>query len=186
MDRCTILYYWIYNSVKEHKIKNNIITESFYDYYSNMCTFQRRAKCFYYSYDDIYEAPVNIIFLDIFQHNINTITSMLDNPNGTFNVNLQMYICECINIYNKVNITYCVEKDDKDEKITRTCNSLDAFKQTYNTYLSGLKYTKYKIPSLDTEVEEYSNNCISQAEIIKSVTDSPRSEETSSYSTNDP
>ncbi|GAB70078.1 hypothetical protein PCYB_008270, partial [Plasmodium cynomolgi strain B] len=115
-EDCVILYYWIYNLVKQHDIKDSLITPIFYDNYSKLCTYKRKVNCFYYDYYDHFEEPVNMIFLDIFQHNIHIIKKALENPKDQINDNLQKYICKCIHIYNEMHDKYCLSNYDNDQK----------------------------------------------------------------------
>ncbi|GAB69652.1 hypothetical protein PCYB_004010 [Plasmodium cynomolgi strain B] len=158
-EECMILYYWIYSSVKQHNINNNLITPIFYDNYSRFCTYERKANCFYNLYYDYFEDPVGMIFLDIFQQNINTVINMLGNTDVRINANLQKYICECINIYNEMNKTYCLSDVYNDEKRTWTCSRLAAVKLTYDAYLAGKLYKNYVIPVLGRNEGEYLEMC---------------------------
>ncbi|GAB70034.1 hypothetical protein PCYB_007830, partial [Plasmodium cynomolgi strain B] len=107
-EDCFILYYWIYNSVKQYGVNFNIITPVFYNYYSRFCTYKRKVNCFYYNYYDHFEEPVKMIFLDIFHHNIDIIRNELSGPDN--NNNLQKYICKFINIYKEMYREYCIKR----------------------------------------------------------------------------
>ncbi|SCA81940.1 VIR protein [Plasmodium vivax] len=160
-DRCKILHYWIYNSIKNQRISNSLITECFDDYKGHMNGTGKTPNCHYYSYDDIYKDPVKMIKLEIFQSNINTVTDMLNKENKPLNHNLQNYICECVNIYKEMDKNYCRNNDDRDHKRELTCSTLKSFKTTYESFLSKNTYKNYKIPSLDDVENEYKNNCVS-------------------------
>ncbi|GAB70032.1 hypothetical protein PCYB_007810, partial [Plasmodium cynomolgi strain B] len=150
-DDCIILYYWIYNSVKQHNINNKLITAIFYDNYSKACTYLRRAKCFYYDfYYDMFEEPVYMVFLEIFRDNIYTIINTLKSEDKETNDKLQEYACNCIHIYKKMNDKYCVKKHYDDQKSSLTCSILRAFKQTYDSYFARELYNKtHIIPDID-------------------------------------
>ncbi|KMZ89735.1 hypothetical protein PVMG_04565 [Plasmodium vivax Mauritania I] len=156
-NRCNILYYWIYNSVKNKQISNNLIADCFGDYVYHMGNIKITPKCYYHPYEDIYKEPMNMIILEIFQSTMKTVTDMLDMENNTFDPDLQKYICECVNIYKELNKKYCHHKD---QKRTLTCSMLDTVKQTYNLYLSDKEYQKYKIPSLDNVEKVYTDKCM--------------------------
>ncbi|KMZ88545.1 hypothetical protein PVBG_04754 [Plasmodium vivax Brazil I] len=158
-DNCKILHYWIYNSVRKHKISDKIITACFQDYIDYMRHIGRGHRCSYYSYDDMYEEPMNIIILDIFQSNINIIQNTLNREYVSTNFPLRKYICECIKIYKEMKPIYCPKSDAKSEKSNKTCEMLDTFKNTYESYLSSTQHENYKIKSLDNDEVEYLAMC---------------------------
>ncbi|CAI7720803.1 Plasmodium vivax Vir protein, putative [Plasmodium vivax] len=157
-DRCNILHYWIYNSVKNLQISNNLITHCFSDYKDHMRKIYITPKCHYNPYEDNYKEPMNMIILEIFQSTMKTVTDMLDKKNDKINYDLQKYICECVKIYKEMYKTYCRNKDE-DNKSELTCSTLNTVKQTYNWFLSGKSYKNYYIPSLDKDDVEYLAMC---------------------------
>ncbi|GAB69998.1 hypothetical protein PCYB_007470, partial [Plasmodium cynomolgi strain B] len=164
-EDCTVLYYWIYKSVNQYSINDNLITPIFYDNYSKLCTYQRKANCFYYHYYDYFKDPVKMIFLDIFHHNIDIIRKSLggaDNENS-----LQKYICKCIHIYKEMYKKYCPYNDDKDKKRKNTCSMLSIVKYTYDTFLREHIYNKqYAIPYIEDVEDYYSEKCIEPESIL--------------------
>ncbi|GAB69770.1 hypothetical protein PCYB_005190 [Plasmodium cynomolgi strain B] len=100
-DFCAILYYWVYKTKQEKNIDITLINEIFNNSFSKTCTYDRIAKCYYYSYYDEFEEPVNIIFWDIFQKHMDIIRDNLHNPHYSINANLLTYICKCVYIYKK-------------------------------------------------------------------------------------
>ncbi|CAG9474590.1 unnamed protein product [Plasmodium vivax] len=158
-DRCKILNYWIYNLVRKHQISDTIITECFDDYNRNMRIIGQKGICHYYSYDDIYKDPVNMIILEIFQSYMKIVTDMLNKENHTINSDLQMYICECVNIYKEMDKTYC-RNNDEDKKRIFTCSMLNTFRDTYKFFLSATQNKNYNIPSLDDVEKEYNDKCM--------------------------
>ncbi|KMZ76760.1 hypothetical protein PVIIG_05868 [Plasmodium vivax India VII] len=158
-DRCRILYYWIYNSARKHKISDEIITGCFQDYIDFMSQIGRGHRCSYNSYDAMYEEPMNIIILDIFQSNMNIIENKLDDTDASINFPLRKYICECIEVYKKMYKQYCPKVDAHSEKRKRTCDMLDTIKTTYNSFISGKSYENNKIPYIDNDTEEYLTMC---------------------------
>ncbi|KMZ83257.1 hypothetical protein PVBG_05227 [Plasmodium vivax Brazil I] len=159
-DRCKILHYWLYNSVKNQQISNNLITDCFVDYKGHMSSISITAKCPYNPYEENFIEPMNMIILDIFQSNINIIIDIVTTQNYT-NPNLQNYICECINIYKEMYKSYCRNNNDGDEKRKLTCNTLNTFRDTYKIFLSATQNKNYNIPSIDYVEEEYTNKCLS-------------------------
>ncbi|KMZ88569.1 hypothetical protein PVBG_04778 [Plasmodium vivax Brazil I] len=166
-EDCTNLNNWVYNSKKKYDIPDNIITECFDDYKTFMDKTYNISRCSYYSYDDIYEEPINIIILNIFVNNIDIIQDTLNGEYISTNFPLRKYICECIKIYKAMNPIYCPKSDAKSEKSNKTCEMLNTFKNTYESYLSATSNKNYKIKSLDNDEVEYLAMC---------TQDKPRSE----------
>ncbi|KMZ88547.1 hypothetical protein PVBG_04756 [Plasmodium vivax Brazil I] len=158
-ERCNNLNIWIYNSMKKHGIPENIITKCFEDYNGFMRGIRTDPRCSYYSYDTNYNEPINIIKLNIFESNMDIIHNKLDRAYDSVNLPLQMYICECIDIFKKMYKKYCPKMDADSEKRKRTCNMLELIKTTYNLFISGKLYQNNKMPSLDNDSDEYFDMC---------------------------
>ncbi|CAI7720801.1 PIR protein [Plasmodium vivax] len=158
-EDCNNLNNWVNNSIKKYKIPDNIITECFNDYTDVISKTGREHRCAYFSYEYMYEEPINIIILNIFGSNMNVIHNALDRSYNSINLPLQMYICECIKIYKEMYKKHCHNKYDNDPKRILTCNNLNAVKSTYDIYLSGKPYKDYKIPPLDKDEVEYLTMC---------------------------
>ncbi|SCA60366.1 VIR protein [Plasmodium vivax] len=158
-EDCIILNNWIYNSMKKHKIPKNIITGCFDDYNDMMRNINQHTRCSYYAYDDIYEEPINIIILNIFESNMNIIQDTLDGEYDSIKFPLRKYICECIKIYKEMKHQYCPKSNEKSENSYKTCEMLNTFKNTYEQYLSPTQHKHYKIPSLDNLEEDYLTMC---------------------------
>ncbi|CAI7724148.1 PIR protein [Plasmodium vivax] len=158
-EDCTNLNNWVYNSMRKYNILDNIIVKCFQDYINFMKGIHTESRCSYYSYDDKYEEPINIIILNIFESNMNIILHTLNGAYDYINLPLLKYICECIKIYKEMYKKHCHNKYDNNPKRIQTCNNLNAVKRTYDIYLSGKSYRDYKIPSLDNDTEEYMTMC---------------------------
>ncbi|KMZ76750.1 hypothetical protein PVIIG_05608 [Plasmodium vivax India VII] len=156
-DRCKILYYWVYNSAKNKHISNKLITDCFNDYKDHMTNINKKPKCYYYPFEDSYNEPIDMIILEIFHTNMKALTDILSKENSKINLDLQKYICECVNIYKEMDKKYCLGKDSNS---SLTCIMLYVVKQMYNLYLSGKDYHKYKIPSLYDVEKEYTAKCL--------------------------
>ncbi|KMZ89773.1 hypothetical protein PVMG_04603 [Plasmodium vivax Mauritania I] len=150
-ERCNNLNDWIYNSMKKHKIPEDIITGCFDDYNVIMKGIEQPTRCFYYSYDKNYIEPINVIKLQNFHDNINIIESTMKNkiePNYSL---CQKYICECVNIYKSTFKEHCSPVNSTNDKIKKTCDILSTFKSSYTTYLYNKDGLRDNIPSLDSE-----------------------------------
>ncbi|KMZ95759.1 hypothetical protein PVMG_05358 [Plasmodium vivax Mauritania I] len=158
-EDCTNLNNWVYNSIKKYDIPDNIITECFDDYKTFMDKTYNISRCSYYSYDDIYEEPINIIILNIFVSIIDIIQNTLDGTYVSNNFPLRNYICECIKIYKDMKEKYCPMSNTKSENRYKTCEILNTFKKTYESYLSDTQHKNYKTKSLDNDEAEYLAMC---------------------------
>ncbi|CAI7724292.1 Plasmodium vivax Vir protein, putative [Plasmodium vivax] len=54
---------------------------------------------------------------------------------------------------------YCPRSSENSEKSNKTCEMLNTFKSTYESYLSSTQHINYKIPSLDKDEVEYLTMC---------------------------
>ncbi|KMZ88587.1 hypothetical protein PVBG_04796 [Plasmodium vivax Brazil I] len=158
-EDCNNLNNWVYSSKKEYNVPDEIITECFNDFKRNMNGAGIYDICNYYSYEDNYKEPINIIILDIFQSNMNIVTDLVASVNDIINFGLQKYICDCVHIYKEMDKKYCRGNYHGDLVRTLTCNTLNTFKTTYNSYLYEKAHNNYKIPSLDVD-NEYADKCL--------------------------
>ncbi|CAG9474546.1 unnamed protein product [Plasmodium vivax] len=158
-EDCTNLNNWVYNSMKKYDIPDKIITECFDDYKTFMGNTNNISRCSYYSYDDMYEEPMNIIILDIFQSNMNIVRKIVDSENNQTEFPMQKYICECVKIYKEMNRKYCPKSITKSDKSNNTCDMLNTFKGIYKSFLSATQHKNYNIPSLDNVEAEYLTMC---------------------------
>ncbi|KMZ99280.1 hypothetical protein PVNG_02163 [Plasmodium vivax North Korean] len=160
-ELCYDLNNWIYNSVMKHKIPKSIITGCFDEYNFHMEKIGQPARCFDYSYDNIYEDIINIIILKIFESNMWIVKNIIS-ESDTINYPLQSYVCECVKIYNEMRNRYCPNSDIHYENGERTCNLLKTLKQTYMSFIYNRPHKKYKIPSLDNVEADYVAKCVPQ------------------------
>ncbi|SCO72995.1 Plasmodium vivax Vir protein, putative [Plasmodium vivax] len=157
-NRCNILYNWIYNSKKKDKITDDIIKNCYNDYVGAKETIKDNLKCIYHSYDDEYIAPENIMLLNVFDFHIDAARDTMNGVNNDLKLSCLKYICEFVNIYNKMNSKYCQGADPSDQKQRNTCQYLSTFKQKYNIFYNTLKEND-KIPYIDDGNTEYMNKC---------------------------
>ncbi|KMZ89770.1 hypothetical protein PVMG_04600 [Plasmodium vivax Mauritania I] len=159
-DRCNVLYNWIYNSINKHSIPRNVIIKCYDDYTELKNVMDNKYICPYYSFDDIYEEPINIIMLKIFESNVDILISTLNDESNSFISSCQNYVCELVKIYNIMNSRYCPNVGENDIKRKNTCEILKTFKRTYMFYLFDKLIKKEVIPSLHDVENEYKNKCI--------------------------
>ncbi|KMZ88581.1 hypothetical protein PVBG_04790 [Plasmodium vivax Brazil I] len=78
-DRCNILYNWIYNFKEKHDIPDQIINDCFEEYIKIGQHMHYNYKCSYDTYNGLYEEPIKITLLDIFDNNTQIIKATLMN-----------------------------------------------------------------------------------------------------------
>ncbi|KMZ76586.1 hypothetical protein PVIIG_05916 [Plasmodium vivax India VII] len=154
--RCNILFNWIYKSIDEQKITNNIINKCFDMYDFEMKKKQNDKKCHYFRDIKIYE-PINIILLDVFNGEISTIETALMNENSYISNNSRNFICECVKIYKRMNDLYCINGRGKKDDYNSTCLKLEEFKNTYTLFHFNKGHLNLNIPSLDDK--EFLDKC---------------------------
>ncbi|KMZ77095.1 hypothetical protein PVIIG_06092 [Plasmodium vivax India VII] len=150
-EDCTDLNNWVYNSMKKYDIPDNISVKCFQDYIDFVSKINVKTLCPYYPYDDMYEEPINIIILKIFESNMNIIQKIVDGTYDYINFPLITYICECIKIYKKMYRQYCRIVDADNEKRKGTCDMLYIFKKAYNSFLFEMAE---KIPALQDATQD--------------------------------
>lgn len=96
----------------------------------------------YYEYNTNYNEPHNIIILNNFIENIDTIQSALGKTDHTNYCLRRCYIYECIDIYKKMNKQYCNKQGNKNVK---TCEQISPFLTTYSSYIQDLEQIRDKI-----------------------------------------
>ncbi|KMZ89687.1 hypothetical protein PVMG_04517 [Plasmodium vivax Mauritania I] len=162
-ERCNILYYWIYNSIKNKKISNNLVTLCFNDYIGHMTQMRQKPKCYYYHYEDNYNDPMKMIILEIFQYNMKDVNDIVAMEYKQPDFRVQKYICECVKIYKEMNRENCAKSNAANVKSNRTCEKLKTFKKTYENYLFATPHKNYNIPSLDKVEDDYLTMCQTDA-----------------------
>ncbi|KMZ99318.1 hypothetical protein PVNG_02201 [Plasmodium vivax North Korean] len=157
-DRCIILYNWIYNSKRKHNIPDEIINKCFEEYIIASKVMQYSDACSYDIYNSLYEDPMNMTLLDIFDSNTLKIKDTLMDPDESISTPCRKYVCECVKIYDAMNQKYCLKEADY-EKHENTCSRLKNFKNTYTWFFKDIQDLKDKIPSLDDIQNTYMRKC---------------------------
>ncbi|KMZ77182.1 hypothetical protein PVIIG_06376, partial [Plasmodium vivax India VII] len=79
---CNILYNWIYNSKKNHDISDDFINDCFEEHSRMGKTMHYNYSCDYNVHNMLYEEPMNMTLLNIFESNIETIGNTLNDEQG--------------------------------------------------------------------------------------------------------
>ncbi|KMZ98975.1 hypothetical protein PVNG_03814 [Plasmodium vivax North Korean] len=156
--RCLNLNNWIYNSMKKHNIRENIITKCFDEYNYHMNRIGKDPTCLYYEYEKTYAEPMNIIILNIFESNIHVIIEKLESEIDSIRCSCQKYVNKIVEIYKYMKKTHCPY--DKIFQKTETCQRLDKFKISYDEYLYNEEKINNKIPSLENNNLAFFSGCV--------------------------
>ncbi|KMZ83181.1 hypothetical protein PVBG_05786 [Plasmodium vivax Brazil I] len=158
-ERCNYLNIWLYNSMKKEEIPEDIITGCFGDYSHMMSKIKEYPRCSYYSYDTNYVEPINIIKLQNFHHNVNTIHDILIKERDTQDRNsqycyAQRYANECVKIYRDMLNNFCSRNRSLSTQNDKTCSELETFNNIYTNYLFKKGDIYKKIPDLSSSENE--------------------------------
>ncbi|CAI7724218.1 Plasmodium vivax Vir protein, putative [Plasmodium vivax] len=160
-DRCIILYNWIHNTKKNYKHSNEIITKCFNDYNYLMSLVPGKYICSYDSYNNVYEDPIKMNILDIFNNNMHNIIPILKGEYDADEFSPQKFVCECAKLYKEIEMEYCTKKSGMDSKRVQTCQMLNIFKTSYMEFFYKILDKKDNIPSLHDVEQEYTKKCLS-------------------------
>ncbi|GAW84694.1 variable surface protein [Plasmodium gonderi] len=151
-ELCVNLNNWLYKYVKKENIDNTFIKNMLDTSKLVMPSSYNKNICQYYSYDEIYKEPINIITLNIFTSNMDAIKTTLKGDKNLIYCYCQKYVNEGVKIYKHMMGKYCSNGKSHDNK--RTCDMLDSFKIAYDGYLYKETDIQNNIPSL------YSNEAL--------------------------
>ncbi|KMZ96123.1 hypothetical protein PVNG_06266 [Plasmodium vivax North Korean] len=158
-DRCNILYNWIYNTIENSQIPNELINKCFEDYSDQINNMKRTPKCSYDLFISTYLEPRKITILKIFDDNIRHIIDKLNEEHSSTDSPSQKYVCECVKIYKEVEKDHCTNVIGTDNKHVKTCQMLKDFKTSYMQYIYYNRNKKYNVPSLENFEDEYKSIC---------------------------
>ncbi|KMZ77256.1 hypothetical protein PVIIG_05209 [Plasmodium vivax India VII] len=156
---CNILYNWIYNSKKKHTIPDEFINDCFEEYIRIGKAMDYKYSCSYDIHNRLYEEPMNMTILNIFESNMETIRHTLNDEKGVINFPCRKFVCKCVHIYKNMHENYCKNIDDGNKENTGTCSKLTEFYSTYRFFFLDNIVKKDEIPALDDDPNIYSNKC---------------------------
>ncbi|SCO73021.1 Plasmodium vivax Vir protein, putative [Plasmodium vivax] len=160
-DYCIFLNQWLYLIKKKYKIIDYPIDIFYGVAMSRLSSDGRTNICPFYIYDNDYEKSTNIIKLQNFYNNIDTIAKTLMNesiPQGkdSHYCYAQRYANECVNIYKNMYDKFCSDKKDEKVENKNTCFELNTFYKSYTQFLFIKEDIKNKIPNLASgEIEKH-------------------------------
>ncbi|VUZ99409.1 PIR protein [Plasmodium vivax] len=143
------------------KISNTDYCAFLYQWY---CSSRGKKKCQYYSYDKDYENSINIIKLQNFHHNVDTIRDILIKKSEPQERNsqycyAQRYANECVKIYRNIHDEFCSGDKSYLTKNQKTCTQLTTFNSIYTTFLFNQGDIYKKIPDLSSSENEKHFGC---------------------------
>ncbi|GAB69825.1 hypothetical protein PCYB_005740, partial [Plasmodium cynomolgi strain B] len=165
-ERCNILFNWIYKSINEKKITDNIINKCFEMYDSQMSSMGNKIKCYFYSNIKIHE-PINITLLDIFNDKLSTIITALMNKDTSISTKGRNFVCEYVKLYKRMNDKYCIDGRGINEEYSNTCLKLNQFKTSYMWTLYSKSDLSPIIPSLDNIDKDLLAKCRKHENILQ-------------------
>ncbi|KMZ89702.1 hypothetical protein PVMG_04532 [Plasmodium vivax Mauritania I] len=157
--RCNILYNWIYNTIENYEIPNELIIKCFDDYIEHISKMKGTYNCSYNSFNSIYLEPRKITILNIFDANMSIIKDALDLEYKSNDSPSQNFVCECVKLYKEIKEEHCTNLSEIDNKRDLTCQRLKSFNTSYMEYFYKNLVEKDNIPSLKNVEQEYMRKC---------------------------
>ncbi|KMZ83179.1 hypothetical protein PVBG_05784 [Plasmodium vivax Brazil I] len=163
-DYCIFLNQWLYLIKKKYKIVDFPI-DVFYSVTVNKLTSDGKKNiCPFYIYDKDYEKATNIIKLQNFYNNIDTIAKTLmieglPQKKDSHYCYAQRYANECVKIYRNMYNNFCSNKKYEKKENINTCFELNTFYNSYTQVLFMKEDMKNKIPNLASGKNEKLFGC---------------------------
>ncbi|KMZ95750.1 hypothetical protein PVMG_05349 [Plasmodium vivax Mauritania I] len=159
LERCNILYNWIYNLIQQNQVTEDVIKNCFEEYVGYKKEIESNRTCNYFSYINLFEEPMKIILLDIFENNMEIMRKELNNNYASTEIPLKKFLCESLKIYKHMNESYCKTRDESNEKHRHICTKLDIFKSTYSLFRTNLGNLNTITPELDDIDKGFLDQC---------------------------
>ncbi|KMZ83173.1 hypothetical protein PVBG_05778 [Plasmodium vivax Brazil I] len=157
--RCNNVNIWLYNYKDKKNLNKKYIIESIFQLSRTFGTVNKPYECPYYSYDENFEEPINIILLKMFDYNTDIIKSTLEYERDPNYSSAQRYLCKFVELYKKMYSEYCSGTHTKTQKGNKTCGELNTLKDLYNMFRSLYHEISPKIPSLEAKEDELLAKC---------------------------
>ncbi|VUZ99402.1 PIR protein [Plasmodium vivax] len=172
--RCKDLYNWLYHKTKPYKLTENIVPSIFNYSKSLIQETDKQYICPYLLYNKDHYKYEKIIELNIFEDNVETLIDILKDRNSDQYCPCIKYVNNCVKTYKNLDNNYCtpanIQKLDNDE----FCKELNKF-PTYYGYLTDVPSIMNEIPSLSSDIDKYTNECLSDNSINQLVSTSDKS-----------
>ncbi|CAI7724163.1 hypothetical protein PVPAM_000029000 [Plasmodium vivax] len=146
-EYCIYLYHWLYYKKKESDIRDLLLSIIFNEF-EKKYLIGKINMCPYNVYRNISVESDEIIKLDIFYNNIQSIRDILIKGDQSNNCKLQEFIYTCVNIYKDMNKKYCQTESEKNITNKDICDIVKKFHSGYTSYiLEKESDIKIRIPS---------------------------------------
>ncbi|CAG9474588.1 unnamed protein product [Plasmodium vivax] len=163
-EKCSLLYQWLYISQYKNNISDYPVTMVYKASENRFVGEGVTSICPYYSYDANYNEPINIIKLQNFYNNIDTIAEVLMNKSlpqekDSHYCYALRYANECVKIYRNMHDKFCSSNRNLSTKNQKTCSDLETFNYIYTNILFKQGDIKEKIPDLSSSENEKLYGC---------------------------
>ncbi|CAG9474576.1 unnamed protein product [Plasmodium vivax] len=146
-EYCIYLYHWLYYKKKESDI-GDLLLSIIFNEFEKKYLIGKINMCPYNVYRNISVESDEIIKLDIFYNNIQSIRDILIKGDQSNNCKLQGFIYNCVNIYKNMNKKYCLKDYEGDITKKDICDIVKKFHSGYTSYiLEKESDIKISIPS---------------------------------------
>ncbi|VUZ96312.1 PIR protein [Plasmodium vivax] len=158
-DFCRFLYQWVYHNKKKYNINEFYISLFYMTIHDSIVQLGAIKKCPYSTYDNDYEISKNIIKLQNFYSDIDTIEKTLMNESlpqkkDSHYCYAQRYANECVKIYRNMHNTFCSGDKSLIPTNEKICSVLSTFNRIYTDFLFNKGDIKNKIPDLSSNESE--------------------------------
>ncbi|KMZ77335.1 hypothetical protein PVIIG_06027 [Plasmodium vivax India VII] len=170
--RCYDLYNWLYHETKSYNLKENIVPSIFDRSKSLIQETAKQYICPYNLYNKDEYKYEKIIELNIFGDNIEKMVSILKNRTHNHYCTCIKYVKNCVETYKYLGKIYCTSTKEQTTGNVEFCNKLNNFTTHYG-YLTTEPSIINEIPSLSSDIDKYTNKCLSVNDIsqLGSATD---------------
>ncbi|GAB69617.1 hypothetical protein PCYB_003660 [Plasmodium cynomolgi strain B] len=157
VERCDIIYSWLYYLIMKYNIPNDFIQKCFG--VSNPLNLNgvEREICSYTPYEKVINEANDMLKINIIVANVFTIENILAKKTDESNCLAWKFLYECFNIYKKINKVYCSNGRNKDNE--NICKKLDYFKLYYGTYIPALNEIPEEKGYLSENVFQFKDKC---------------------------
>ncbi|CAG9474661.1 unnamed protein product [Plasmodium vivax] len=158
--RCKDLYNWLYHERKLYNPTENIVRSIFNLSNSLIQGTNTPYLCPYLLYNKDHYKYEKIIELNIFEDNVETLIDILKDRNSDQYCPCIKYVNNCVKTYKNLNNNYCTNRKAQELGNVKFCNKLKDF-ITYYEFLTKEETIKNEIPSLSSDIDKYTNECLS-------------------------
>ncbi|KMZ99331.1 hypothetical protein PVNG_02214 [Plasmodium vivax North Korean] len=157
--RCKDLYNWLYHETKLYNPTENIVRTIFNLSNSLIKGTNAQYLCPYLLYNKDHYKYEKIIELNIFEDNVEALIDILKVRNSDQYCPCIKYVNNCVKTYKNLYNNYCTGTKAQTLGNVEFCNKLNKF-TTYYGFLTNEETIRNEIPSLYSEKDTYTNECL--------------------------